>query len=76
MTVYPFDGMEPCREIGTEVFFPPSEDTHAYRPAQEICGTCHHEAECLTWAIATDSAYGVFGGMTPRQRLMIKRRSA
>lgn len=72
MIAYPFDGTEPCTQIGTEAFFPTEENTNEYMPAQRICHTCHHERECLEWAIWTRSDFGVFGGTSPKQRSRIR----
>lgn len=36
--------------------------------AQEICGSCPVREECLADAVARGERFGVWGGLTPRQR--------
>lgn len=68
MIYYPFDGTEPCTEIGTDMFFPTEDAVGAYREVVAICHTCHHQAECLQYALVNDCQHGVFGGLAPRDR--------
>lgn len=59
-----------CTEIGTEIFFPePGEPT---APAKKICSQCPVISECLEWAITNNEQFGVFGGLSVRERNRIK----
>ncbi|MGA1589116.1 MAG: WhiB family transcriptional regulator [Ilumatobacteraceae bacterium] len=61
-----------CRGEPLEFFFPPS----GRRPTQalEICARCPVRADCLEYALANHQHWGVWGGMTERQRFDEKRR--
>lgn len=39
--------------------------------AKAVCATCPVRAECLAHALETDERYGVWGGLTDRERLQI-----
>lgn len=55
-----------CTDMDPEVFFPcPSESP---QPAKEICRTCPVMNECGAWALEEGIPYGVWGGMSARER--------
>lgn len=55
-----------CAEVSPEFFVldvgVPAKD------AKSICARCPVTAECLLWALETDTREGVFGGLSPRER--------
>lgn len=59
-----------CQQVDTEVFFPErgGGTTHA---AKQVCKLCDVQPECLEHALAADEEYGVWGGMSERQRRKI-----
>ncbi len=61
-----------CREEHVGLFFPPS----GARPvsALRLCEVCPVRGECLEFALVNNVHYGVWGGMTERQRFKEKRR--
>lgn len=61
-----------CRELPTELFFPRS----GRRPtvALGVCEKCVVRDECLEYALEFHQHWGVWGGMTERQRFAEKRR--
>lgn len=64
-----------CKEIGTEAFFPPDDKPVArdfYRKAKLICEGCKVSIQCLEYGL--DEPYGVWGGMSPIEREMIRNR--
>jgi len=70
----------PCAEIGTEIFFPPDKDDpitgrmpDTTNQAKKICGGCEYKFECGEWAIRNES-HGVWGGMSPRERQVQRRK--
>jgi WhiB family redox-sensing transcriptional regulator len=66
-----------CREIGVDLFFPEEKgDTAGQRQARKVCRLCDVQAECLAFALATDEAYGIWGGKNPEQRMRLQRRAA
>ena len=66
----------PCRDEDPDLFF---GDTNAsVVRAKKVCATCplQSRAMCLTWAIEMDLKFGVFAGMTRRERDRYARRAA
>lgn len=61
-----------CRGVEPEVFFPVSEED-SWR-AKEICGGCSVREQCLTWSLTNRERYGVWGGVTEKERLDMFRR--
>jgi hypothetical protein len=60
-----------CREYDPEVFFP--EKGGSSREAKRICSECPVRIECLNYALRRDERYGVWGGMSERERRRLKR---
>ncbi|MDQ2708516.1 MAG: WhiB family transcriptional regulator [Actinomycetota bacterium] len=56
-----------CREVDAALFFPePGANPTA---ARRVCAVCPVRTQCLTDAFdRRDIAYGVLGGLTPRER--------
>ncbi len=75
-----FDAREPwyeeaaCASYPAEVFFPPSEVPLAANPAKAVCEGCPVRAECLSFALETAQAEGVWGGMDAGERRRLRRR--
>jgi WhiB family redox-sensing transcriptional regulator len=53
------------------VFFP--EKGGSTREAKRICGECPVRAECLEYALEEDERFGIWGGMSERERRKLKR---
>ena len=63
-----------CRDADPDWFFPGHEgDTSA---ALRVCRGCPVREDCLEWALETRVRYGVWGGLTERERRRLLRRSA
>lgn len=56
-----------CRDADPDIFYPETPD---YQDARAICAQCPVRDRCLTDAMATErgTRYGMFGGLTPRER--------
>ncbi|HEX9713503.1 MAG TPA: WhiB family transcriptional regulator [Actinomycetota bacterium] len=63
-----------CRGVEPEVFFPISEED-AWR-AKEICAACMVREECLAYSLTRRERYGVWGGVTEKERQDLLRRGA
>lgn len=61
-----------CRGVNPEVFFPQrGEDT---KFAKSICRACDVQAECLAYALNNDEHHGIWGGVSERERRVIRTR--
>lgn len=63
-----------CRDKDADLFFP--ETRAEEKQALAICATCPVELDCLDYAFEADIRFGVWGGMTEKQRRRLTRRSA
>lgn len=65
-----------CAETDQEAFFP--DKGGSTRSAKSICQRCGVRAECLEYALAHDERFGIWGGMSERERrpLLVERRKA
>jgi WhiB family transcriptional regulator, redox-sensing transcriptional regulator len=58
-----------CAQTDPEAFFP--ERGGSVREAKRVCRSCEVRTECLQYAIEHDEKYGVWGGMSERERRRI-----
>jgi WhiB family redox-sensing transcriptional regulator len=61
-----------CAQVDPDLWFP--DKGGSTRVPKQICAGCPIKAECLAWAIATDERYGVWGGLSEKERRALKRR--
>jgi WhiB family redox-sensing transcriptional regulator len=65
-----------CRHTDTELFFPVSHRGLAAagaRRAKAICARCPVRLPCLSYALATRQAYGIWGGYDEEERGLLRR---
>jgi WhiB family transcriptional regulator, redox-sensing transcriptional regulator len=67
----PWIGDAVCATTDPEAFFP--EKGGSTREAKQICASCTVQAECLDWALDRDERFGIWGGLSERERRRIKR---
>jgi WhiB family redox-sensing transcriptional regulator len=60
-----------CAETDPESFFP--EKGGSTREAKRICTSCEVRRECLEYALANDERFGIWGGLSERERRRLKR---
>jgi WhiB family redox-sensing transcriptional regulator len=60
-----------CAQIGTDFFFP--EPGSSVREAKRICRLCPMRAACLEYALENDERFGVWGGLSEKERLELRR---
>lgn len=60
-----------CSDADPDTFFP--EKGGSVREAKRICARCSVTKECLQYAIDNGEQFGVFGGMSERERRRLKR---
>jgi len=61
-----------CAETDPEAFFP--EKGGSTRDAKRVCSGCTVRAECLEFALANDERFGIWGGLSERERRRIRLR--
>jgi len=60
-----------CRGGDTNLFFP--ERGASTRRAKAICDACEVKAECLDYAIEMGERFGIWGGLSERERRRVRR---
>jgi WhiB family redox-sensing transcriptional regulator len=63
-----------CAQTDPEAFFP--EKGGSTREAKRICQGCEVRSECLEYALAHDERFGIWGGLSERERRKLKKRPA
>jgi WhiB family redox-sensing transcriptional regulator len=62
-----------CAQTDPEAFFP--EKGGSTRDAKKICSTCEVRAQCLEYALKNDERFGIWGGLSERERRKLRRRA-
>lgn len=60
-----------CAQTDPEAFFP--EKGGSTREAKRICQGCEVKGECLEYALHNDERFGIWGGLSERERRRLKR---
>ncbi|WP_285442783.1 WhiB family transcriptional regulator [Streptomyces sp. ISL-12] len=60
-----------CAQTGADFFFP--EPGSSVREAKRICGLCPTRSACLEFALSNDERFGVWGGLSEKERLALRR---
>lgn len=60
-----------CAETDPESFFP--EKGGSTREAKQVCSSCEVRTECLEYALMHDERFGIWGGMSERERRRLRR---
>jgi len=58
-----------CAETDPEMFFP--DKGESVRPAKRVCAGCEVRAECLQDALDRGERFGVWGGLSERERRVL-----
>ena len=62
-----------CAQTDPEAFFP--EKGGSTRDAKKICTSCEVRNQCLEYALATDERFGIWGGLSERERRKLRKRA-
>jgi len=62
-----------CAQTDPEAFFP--EKGGSTREAKRVCAKCDVRAECLEYALEHDERFGIWGGMSERDRRRLRRQA-
>ncbi len=60
-----------CSQTDPEAFFP--EKGGSTREAKRVCLGCEVRTECLEYALTHDERFGIWGGLSERERRRVKR---
>src|SRR5579862_3178535 len=60
-----------CMGVDPDLFFP--ERGSSTREAKEVCRGCVVREDCLNFAIANGEKFGIWGGMSERERRRVRR---
>lgn len=60
-----------CAQTDPESFFP--EKGGSTREAKKVCLACEVRSECLEYALANDERFGIWGGLSERERRRLKK---
>jgi WhiB family transcriptional regulator, redox-sensing transcriptional regulator len=65
-----------CRHCSPDLFFPAGTTgaaEHEIAAAKAVCAECPVQSQCLRFALRTGQAYGIWGGTTEDERIMLRR---
>ena len=62
-----------CAQTDPEAFFP--EKGGSTREAKKVCLSCDVRSECLEYALSKDERFGIWGGLSERERRKLKKRA-
>ena len=71
-----------CREYDNVLFFGPDageselEKQSREQRAKQVCQRCPVQEACLEFAMETNQKYGIWGGLSDKERASLKRRRA
>lgn len=60
-----------CAQTSPDDFYPEKGGSAA--EAKKVCGRCEVKSECLAYALSHDERFGIWGGLTERERRKLKR---
>jgi WhiB family redox-sensing transcriptional regulator len=63
-----------CMGVDPDLFFP--ERGMSTREAKEVCRGCVVREDCLEYALANGEKFGIWGGLSERERRRIRRARA
>lgn len=66
----------PCMISDPEAWFPNQAQSASreIRNAKKLCESCPVQRECLAYAVANPELLGIWGGLTPKERLGLRRK--
>ncbi|MEO5779360.1 MULTISPECIES: WhiB family transcriptional regulator [Arthrobacter] len=62
-----------CAQTDPEAFFP--EKGGSTRDAKKVCGACNVRSQCLEYALTNDERFGIWGGLSERERRRLRKRA-
>jgi WhiB family transcriptional regulator, redox-sensing transcriptional regulator len=68
----PWQASALCAQTDPEAFYPEKGDQA--KTAKMICAQCPVKSECLEYSLARDERFGIWGGLSERDRREIRKR--
>lgn len=62
-----------CAQTDPEAFFP--EKGGSTREAKKVCLSCEVRVDCLEYALENDERFGIWGGLSERERRRLKKQA-
>jgi len=62
-----------CAQTDPESFFP--EKGGSTREAKRVCTGCEVKGDCLEYALENDERFGIWGGLSERERRRLKKQA-
>ena len=63
-----------CRGQGFDAWFPTDEVGEEADAARRVCAGCQVRNECLDYALNCSIRHGLWGGLSPKERVALNRR--
>jgi len=63
-----------CAQTDPDIFFP--EKGGSTRDAKRVCGVCPVREECLQYAMDNDERFGIWGGLSERERRRLRKQAS
>lgn len=63
-----------CAQTDPEAFFP--EKGGSTRDAKRVCSVCPVREECLQYAMDNDERFGIWGGLSERERRRLRKQAS
>lgn len=63
-----------CLGVDPDLFFP--ERGASTREAKSVCAGCEVKPECLEYALSNGEKFGIWGGLSERERRRLRRQRA
>ena len=63
-----------CAQTDPVAFFP--EKGGSTREAKGVCASCDVRAQCLEYALMNDERFGIWGGLSERERRRLRREAS
>ena len=62
-----------CVGVDPDLFFGGRGDNKSHAAAKAVCAGCEVRDECLAYALDNDERFGIWGGLSERQRRALRR---
>ena len=69
-------GVVPCQNNPEEFFEWEDNNHHTFKTARELCAGCPVKNVCLAYALENAEPFGVWGGLSTRERKELLRRAS